>query len=403
MKARLLTIVLVLMCVDSAQSDSGTKAYERSVSKIDSQIKTLAANLNNNKSKLRTERDQLMAAERKATDLRKSLREIAADIDNITAKMDVATSTLSKAEEQEKDSRSALAALLVSRYKNGQANYAKLLLNQQNPYAVGRLNNYHHYFSEAMQARIRDIATTVIETKQLRALLAIDDVELKRRQTAQKDEQEKLLQANSERANAVAKLNKEVERSSANISRLKEDRTRLNKLIKQIAKQAEQLRQAEQKRREAERQRENDQKKPTPIIRELVRGGFSKQKGRLKFPSSGKQQRKFGGRVVASGMRSDGVFFDTKQDQSVTAIFRGRVLFSDFLKGYGLLLIIDHGDDHISLYGHNELLYKKVGDTVETGEIISTSGTTGGLKSPGLYFEIRENANPIDPALWCRK
>ena len=76
--------------------------------------------------------------------------------------------------------------------------------------------------------------------------------------------------------------------------------------------------------------------------------------------------------------------------------------FADFLKGYGLLLIIDHGDDHISLYGHNELLYGKVGDMVETNEVVARSGVTGGLRSPGLYFEIRENAAPVDPAKWCQ-
>ena len=101
-------------------------------------------------------------------------------------------------------------------------------------------------------------------------------------------------------------------------------------------------------------------------------------------------------------MTSDGVFFSTKESQEVRAIYRGRVLFSDFLKGYGLLLIVDHGDDHISLYGHNEVLLKSVGDEVATNELVSRSGVTGGLKSPGLYFEIRHNANPVDPAKWCQ-
>jgi len=77
-------------------------------------------------------------------------------------------------------------------------------------------------------------------------------------------------------------------------------------------------------------------------------------------------------------------------------------LFADHLKGYGLLLIVDHGDDHISLYGHNELLYKKVGDRVETNETIARSGVSGGLKTTGLYFEVRRAATPVDPAIWCK-
>jgi len=101
-------------------------------------------------------------------------------------------------------------------------------------------------------------------------------------------------------------------------------------------------------------------------------------------------------------MRSEGLFYNTQGSKPVHSIFRGRVLFADFLKGYGLLIILDHGDDHISLYGHNDRLLKKVGDKVESNEIIAKSGVTGGLKSHGLYFEIRKNATPIDASKWCR-
>ena len=84
------------------------------------------------------------------------------------------------------------------------------------------------------------------------------------------------------------------------------------------------------------------------------------------------------------------------------AIFDGRVLFADYLKGYGLLLIIDHGEEHISLYGHNRVLLKDVGDRVSSAEVIAKTGVSGGLQSPGLYFEIRHNATPVNPALWCQ-
>ena len=134
----------------------------------------------------------------------------------------------------------------------------------------------------------------------------------------------------------------------------------------------------------------------------MVKGGFIKQKGRLNYPVEGKHLRKFGSRLAESGMTSEGLFIQTKQKIPVKSIFRGRVIFAEFLKGYGLLLIVDHGDDHISLYGHNEVLTKRVGDVVETNEVIAKTGVTGGLKSPGLYFEIRNNATPVNPATWCQ-
>jgi septal ring factor EnvC (AmiA/AmiB activator) len=133
-----------------------------------------------------------------------------------------------------------------------------------------------------------------------------------------------------------------------------------------------------------------------------VKGGFIKQKGQLSYPVEGEITRRFGSRLPESGMHSEGIFFNTQSSVSVKTIFRGRVLFADFLKGYGLLIIVDHGDDHISLYGHNDRLLKNVGDIVASGDVIANSGMTGGLKSHGLYFEIRDNATPVDPAKWCR-
>jgi septal ring factor EnvC (AmiA/AmiB activator) len=101
-------------------------------------------------------------------------------------------------------------------------------------------------------------------------------------------------------------------------------------------------------------------------------------------------------------MPSNGIFIDTDDEAGVQAVFRGQVIYADWLRGFGLLVIVDHGGSYMSLYGHNKLLYKQVGDAVETGENIALSGTTGGLSSPGVYFEIRHEGKPRDPMLWCR-
>ena len=160
--------------------------------------------------------------------------------------------------------------------------------------------------------------------------------------------------------------------------------------------------QEEAEKRAIEQAKREGKKPPKRKIRRPVKGGFTKQKGRLVCPVESVPKTKFGERVLSSGMLSEGVFYDTKTSQRVQSIFRGQVLFADFLKGFGLLIIIDHGDEHISLYGHNEVLYKKVGDAVDTNEVISKTGKTGGLKSNGLYFEIRKNATPVNPLNWCQ-
>jgi len=193
--------------------------------------------------------------------------------------------------------------------------------------------------------------------------------------------------------------------NESKLEKLKQDRSRLNSLLKTLQKRKLELAEIQRKRRAAElkaleesKVKETPKKKP----RKLVKGGFSKQKGRLSCPLDQAPRTRFGERLISSGMKSEGVFYETGVSKPVRSIFRGQVLFSDFLKGFGLLIIVDHGDNHISLYGHNEVLYKKVGDTITTNEIISKSGMTGGLKRPGLYFEIRNNTAPINPSIWCK-
>jgi len=223
--------------------------------------------------------------------------------------------------------------------------------------------------------------------------------ELNAEQAQQKQQQDKWLASKKKREKSIERLSKKVASSSEKVTRLRKNRDRLNNLLQKISKQKEELRKLEQE--QLKKQQRTDKSK-RPVVRAPVAGGFIKQKGRLDFPVLGKHLRTFGSRLAESGMLSEGVFIETKNSKSVKSIFRGRVLFAEFLKGYGLLMIIDHGDNYISLYGHNESLYKKVGDVVETNEVIAKSGVTGGLKSAGLYFEIRNNATPVNPKTWCR-
>lgn len=393
----------LITAIFSAASHAADPAAQQkaSIDKISKQIKSLSDSLNSSKSARKNARDQLLATERKIAASKAKLNELDDKIKRNAQQKTELEARLEQLNIQYASNREALAALLLSRYKNGQDNYLKLLLNQQNPYAVGRLSNYSEYFSVAIRQRLDQLETQLSEVQQLENERQEVLQELASAQAEQSKKQQNWLAAKKQRESLVAKLDKEITESNQQLKDLREDRNRLNQLLKQIAKQAEQLRIAEEQRRQREAQIAR-QKNTKPVERTPVAGGFSKQKARLRYPSSGKKIRNFGSRIAASGMTSNGVFFATEAGQEVRAIYRGRVLFADFLKGYGLLLIVDHGDQHISLYGHNEVLLKSVGDEVASNEIISRSGVSGGLKQPGLYFEIRHNANPIDPALWCQ-
>jgi len=340
--------------------------YQKSIDKIANEINAISRNINANKKAIKNERDRLFETEQGLSKLKKTIKSTENSIVETQEEYAQLGVKLAEATVVKEKNQKALSNLVESRYKNADQDYVKTILNQENPYAVGRLSNYHEYFSDAFQAKIAQAKTQLIEVEELTQAHEAKLKELNAKKVKQQQEQKQLEQNKVKRENSINKLN-------------------------EIAKQKEQLKKIEEQN-----------SSPSRPTRTLVKGGFVKQKGRLNYPVNGTHSRKFGSRLAESGMLSEGLFIKTNGNASVKSIFRGRVIFAEFLKGYGLLLIIDHGDNHISLYGHNDVLYKKVGDIVETNEVVSQSGVTGGLRSAGLYFEIRKNATPVNPATWCQ-
>ena len=365
--------------------------YQKSIDKIANEINAISRNINANKKAIKNERDRLFETEQGLSKLKKTIKSTENSIVETQEEYAQLGVKLAEASVVKEKNQKALSNLVESRYKNADQDYVKTILNQENPYAVGRLSNYHEYFSDAFQAKIAQAKTQLIEVEELTQAHEAKLKELNAKKVKQQQEQKQLEQNKVNRENSINKLNDKVVSANEKVEQLQKNRQRLDSLLKQIAKQKEQLKKIEEQN-----------SSPSRPTRTLVKGGFVKQKGRLNYPVNGTHSRKFGSRLAESGMLSEGLFIKTNGNASVKSIFRGRVIFAEFLKGYGLLLIIDHGDNHISLYGHNDVLYKKVGDIVETNEVVSQSGVTGGLRSAGLYFEIRKNATPVNPATWCQ-
>lgn len=399
-KKTLLLLSVACVAVSSQLWANKSQSYQQEIKKIASEIKSISRNLNSNKALLKTERDKLSGVEQEMSALKKEIAQLKRQIKTKNQLEKAQTKKIKELQQQQSANLQRLAKLINSRYQQGNPSLTKMILNQENPYAVGRLQNYYDYFSQAQQQEIEEVNESLAElnavTQQRKTTLA----ELEQKQRQQTEQQQKLSKAREQRQKVITRLNTKVEKSSEKLKRLKQDRKRLNQLINQIAAKAAAIKKAEQQR-QAEA-KANTQSTTTRVTRIPVQGGFLKQRGRLKFPVKGKVKHNYGSRIAESGMRSQGILFSTNANQKINSIFSGRVIFADYLKGYGLLLIVDHGDDHISLYGHNEVLYKKVGDQVATNEVIATAGTSGGLKTPGLYFEIRHHTTPVDPRKWCQ-
>jgi len=264
-------------------------------------------------------------------------------------------------------------------YMIGRQEYIKLILNQEDPAVIGRTMAYYDYFNRARVERIdgsRKSLTALIETeKQIKA----ETESLKSIQEQKLAKKEKLHEASSSRGLVVAKLQQELRGKESDLSQLLADEKRLSDLVTRL-----------------------DEAIPDILIDSAKHTPFAKLKGKLNWPTKGKVQALFGQHRQSSRARWSGVMIRADEGHDVRAVSHGRIAYADWLRGYGLLLIIDHGNGYMSLYGHNQTIYKETGEWVEAGETIASVGKSGGQEQAGLYFEIRHNGKPANPVDWCR-
>jgi septal ring factor EnvC (AmiA/AmiB activator) len=255
----------------------------------------------------------------------------------------------------------------------------KLLLNQKDPAQTGRMLEYYRYFGRSRAAQIDEIKGHLAELTSLDAALAEEEARLAALEERQKGELVKLTAARERRGRALVTLEAESKNRAKELERLKDEQGGLEKLVRELRRALERV-----------------EKFPTDS-----KDAFAKLRGKLAWPAAGKLSASFG-QVRAGGVKWDGVLVAGSQGSPVRAVYHGRVVYADWLSGLGLLTIIDHGDGYLSLYGHNERLYKEVGERVTAGDTIATVGDSGGRASPALYFEIRKGGRPVDPRPWFR-
>lgn len=275
--------------------------------------------------------------------------------------------------------RAVLAQELRTAYLTGRQERIKLLLNQEDPAFLGRMLVYHGYFTRARAARMQDMRTALARLDDIEQALREQQLEIDRLQTVQRDNSTRLAAEQEKRRVILAGLQAGLKEKTSELSVLEQDEQRLQQLVQS-------LRQA--------------------LIDNPAAGGDYKSlrelKGKLRWPVAGKIIRRYGSSQAAGKISSRGVQIASVDGADVHAIARGRVVFADWLRGFGLLLILDHGGGYMSLYGHNSSLYKEVGEWVDGGEVIAAVGSSGGLALAGLYLELRKNGRPFDPAAWFK-
>lgn len=271
-----------------------------------------------------------------------------------------------------------LEDLIRSIYRIDRYGDIRLLLNQEDPALFSRMMTYHDYFSRQRVEQIERVRFRLQELDKAQHALSLQSSTLERLRKKQEQELAKLTAMQSQKQLALDDIRRSIASEGRELTRLKKDEQSLKNILRSLS----------------------DMLSDIPGSVSSVKS-FSELKGKLPWPSHGKLAVRYGSARGDSGKRWSGVIIGTRRGDEVAAIAGGRIAFSDWLRGYGLLVIIDHGDGYMSLYGHNESVYKDTGEWVESGEIIASVGDSGGQNRTGLYFEIRHDGKPVNPGKWC--
>ncbi len=314
-----------------------------------------------------------------------------------------------------------LAGQIKAAYAMGQKEKLKLLLNQQDPALSSRMLVYYDYLNKARLTKLAGISESMQRLDRLGKQQQQETELLEKDLEQKKSEQIAADGVRKRRAELLTQLKSDVSSNEQQIIHLKESENKLKNLVSSLHQSTNDLNfeveQTKKLHKAAEVPSEPDKEaaaKDLPGSEDdstprsspsLAKGGdFSSLKGQLSWPVKGRLSNKFGSaRAESAESTWDGVLIDAGEGTEIHAVTSGKVVFSDWLRGYGLLIIIDHGKGYMSLYAFNQSLYRQVGEWVDVGEVIASVGQSGGRSRSGLYFGIRNKGKPVDPLEWCRK
>ena len=380
---KLITLVLftaILIANAPAHAGNSSADQTKKLLQLRQEIKNLQQELNKTSSTRDLERNKLKAIEtrigRHVHELR-YIRHRMSRQDHRLAKLGREKQALHNTLSQQQQ---LLGKQLKVAYMMGQQAWIKLLLNQNNADEAGRTMTYYRYFNASRTKHINNTTQALARIAQLKVDIAQEQARLTTLQHEHRDKKQQLEQASSNKSILLAKLNIQLKDKQQTLQRLRNDEKQLQRLLNTI-----------------------QQVMPDELTIKQNQQRFSTLKGKLNWPVSGAVKQLFGHQRGSTDVRWNGVLINAKEGRQVRAISHGRVAYADWLRGYGLLLIIDHGHGYMSLYGHNQSLFKETGDWVEADEIIAAVGNSGGQQQNGLYFEIRYQGKPTNPIRWYRK
>ncbi len=268
---------------------------------------------------------------------------------------------------------------LRAAWLGGRQERIRLLLNQDDPAVVGRMMTYQVYFTQARTQYMEQFQATLERLRLAEQALLEQQVAIEALHVRQQERSSLLSREQETQRRIVAGLQEQLKAGTTELERLEQDEQRVRKLLLSLQQALRDI---------------------PPL--ETAQKPLHRLKGQLRWPVAGRISTPYGARQAAGKMQARGVHISTPSGADVHAIAKGRIAFADWLRGFGLLIIIDHGKGYMSLYGENSSLYKAVGEWVSQGEVIAAAGNSGGQLRTGVYFELRKDGQPINPSAWFK-
>lgn len=360
-----------------AWSEDDLTLRQRELNQLQNQIKALESELRSRRSDVSEQRQALEATERQLGENNRRIRDTETRLSQSRQQLDALTTEQHHLQQMQQAQRATIRAILRLAYKQNNQPLIKLLLSGQRPEELARQMHYFAILNEdqnsALQAwveRSERLSANIDEQQRLTTQLQND-----RQQLAQT--RDELAGQKNRRSQILANLSAEAEAAEAELARKEAEQAQLNELIERMRSELADL--------------EFDFPEGSDM---------AEVKGRLPWPVEGSLRARFGRPIDGSRLNWQGWWIGANAGTQVHAIHRGRVVFADWLNGFGLLIILDHGDGLMSLYGRNQALLRDVGAWVGAGDVIAEVGLSGGFTEPGLYFELRRNGRPENPDDW---
>lgn len=278
------------------------------------------------------------------------------------------------------EERRWMAKQMQATYKLGTNDYIRLILNQKDPNKVGRSIAYYNYYNKARVTRIYQNMDRLEQLDKLETSILKETIELKQLKDESEQKLKEFANYRLSRKKIIARINQYISEQDNQLTTLQDNERELEGLVTELIKEE------------------------TPVVDNFEdMPNFVSLKGKLQWPLNGTPFNRFGARKPVGNFKWQGILITGDAGTEVQAISTGKVIFADWFKNLGLLIIVDHGGGYMSLYGHNQNIHKKVGDWVLAGEKIAAVGDTGGQEINGVYFELRKDGKPLNPNRWCTK